>query len=60
MLHEDDARRGFFEKDEFESVAAALPIALAEVARFPYLSEAGGKARSFRWNGRTWTALRER
>jgi len=38
MLHEDNARQGFFEKDEFESVVAALPMALAEVARFAYLS----------------------
>jgi integrase len=38
MLREDNARQGFFEKDEFESVVAALPVALAEVARFAYLS----------------------
>jgi integrase len=38
MLHEDNARQGFFEKDEFETVEAALPAALADVARFAYLS----------------------
>ncbi len=38
MLREDNVRQGFFEKDEFEKVAAALPVAVAEVARFAYLS----------------------
>ena len=38
MLREDNARQGFFEKDEFEKVAAALPVAVADVARFAYLS----------------------
>jgi integrase len=38
MLREDDARQGFFEKEEFEKVAEALPLAVAEVARFAYLS----------------------
>lgn len=38
MLREDNARQGFFEKNEFEAVAAALPSAVADVARFAYLS----------------------
>ena len=38
MLREDNARQGFFEKDEFEAVAAALPRALADVSWFAYLS----------------------
>ena len=38
MLREDNARQGFFEKDEFETVEAALPRVLADVARFAYLS----------------------
>lgn len=38
MLRENNARQGFFEKDEFESVSGALPKVLADVARFAYLS----------------------
>ncbi|HEY3351177.1 MAG TPA: site-specific integrase [Thermoanaerobaculia bacterium] len=38
MLREDNARQGFFEKEEFEKVAGALPAAVADVARFAYLS----------------------
>ena len=38
MLRENNARQGFFEKDEFEAVEAALPRVLADVARFAYLS----------------------
>jgi hypothetical protein len=34
MLREDNARQGFFVKDEFEAVAAALSETLADVARF--------------------------
>ncbi len=38
MLREDNARQGFFEKLDFESVAARLPEPVADVARFAYLS----------------------
>lgn len=38
MLTEDNARQGFFECDEFERVASALPAHVADVARFAYLS----------------------
>ncbi len=38
MLREDNARQGFFEKEEFEKVAAALPVAVADVASFAYFS----------------------
>jgi integrase len=38
MLKEDNARQGFFERAEFEAVAAGLPEVIADVARFAYLS----------------------
>jgi integrase len=37
-LKEDNARQGFFEKDEFEAVAAHLPPPINDVARFAFLS----------------------
>jgi integrase len=37
-LREDNARQGFFEKGEFEALAAHLPDPVADVARFAYLS----------------------
>jgi integrase len=38
MLKEDNARQGFFEKGEFEAMAANLSGVVADVARFAYLS----------------------
>jgi len=38
MLKEENARQGFFEKAESETVAANLPELVADAARFPYLS----------------------
>ncbi len=38
MLREDNARQGFFEREEFESVERALPDPIADVARFGWLS----------------------
>lgn len=35
-LKEDNARKGFFEKDEFEAVVAKVPDYLVNVARFGY------------------------
>jgi integrase len=37
-LPENNARTGFFEKAEFEAVAAGLPEPLGDLARFAYLS----------------------
>jgi len=38
MMREDNARQGFFEHSEFESVVAKLPEPINEIARFGYLS----------------------
>lgn len=38
MLREDNARQGFFERAEFEALASKLPVPLADVARFAYLT----------------------
>lgn len=38
QLKEDNAREGFFERDEFEAVAANLAAHVADIARFAYLS----------------------
>jgi integrase len=38
MLREDNVRRGFFEREEFVRVAAALPDPVCDVARFAYLT----------------------
>ncbi len=38
MLKEDNARQGFFEREDFEAVAGNLPPAVADIARFAYLS----------------------
>ncbi len=37
-LKEDNARQGFFERDEFEAVCQHLPPHLAEIARFAYMT----------------------
>ncbi len=38
MLREDNVRTGFFERDEFEAVTAALPEPLRGVVTFAYLT----------------------
>lgn len=38
MLHEDNVRTGFFERDQFAAVREALPPALRGVATFAYLT----------------------
>jgi integrase len=38
MLREDNVRRGFFERDEFDRVAGALSDPVCDVARFAYLT----------------------
>jgi integrase len=38
MLHEDNVRQGFFEREEFEDVRAQLPEALRGVVTFAYLT----------------------
>lgn len=38
LLKEDNARQGFFEKEEFETVVAGLPDLMADIAWFAYLS----------------------
>jgi integrase len=38
MLPEDNVRRGFFEREQFEKVEAALPDPVNDVARFGYLT----------------------
>ena len=38
MLHEDNARQGFFEKADFEAVVAKLSPVLGDVTRFAHLS----------------------
>jgi integrase len=38
MLHEDNARRGFFERAQFESVRAHLPAHIRPVVTFAYLT----------------------
>lgn len=38
LLTEDNARQGFFEHKDFQSVAALLPDPVADIARFAYLS----------------------
>lgn len=38
MLKEDNARQGFFEREDFEAVVASLAPAIADIARFAYLS----------------------
>jgi integrase len=38
MLKEDNARQGFFEREDFEAVVENLPAAIADIARFAYLS----------------------
>lgn len=38
MLQEHNVRTGFFERDEFEAVRAALPTSLQPVAAFAYLT----------------------
>lgn len=38
MLKEDNARQGFFEREDFEAAAALLSPTIADIARFAYLS----------------------
>ncbi len=38
MLREDNARQGFFERADFEAVAAKLKDPITDIARFAYLS----------------------
>ena len=44
MLQEDNVRRGFFEREQFDSVRRHLPEALSSVATFAYLT--GWRTRS--------------
>ncbi len=49
-LHEDNVREGFFERGEFEAVAAHLPDYLQDFARFAYLTGLRrGRLASMRW-----------
>ena len=50
MLREDNVRRGFFEREQFEAVRRHLPEALRPVASSP-TSRAGGSARSWGCSG---------
>jgi hypothetical protein len=54
MLKENNVRRGFFERDQFERVRAALPEHLRPVVSFGYLQVGGYRARFFACNGRRW------
>ena len=38
MLREDNTRKGFFDRPQFESVRSHLPIALQGIATFAYLT----------------------
>lgn len=38
MLQEDNTRKGFFERDQFDSLVKHLPAPLQSIARFAYLS----------------------
>ena len=44
LLHEDNVRKGFFEHDQFEAVAARLPNELVLMLRFAYIT--GWRVRS--------------
>lgn len=44
LLHEDNVRKGFFEHDQFEAVAAHLPNELVLMLRFAYIT--GWRVRS--------------
>jgi integrase len=51
MLREDNARQGFFEHADFESVVAKLPAPINDIARFAYLSGwRRGEIVSLRWD----------
>jgi integrase len=51
MMKEENARQGFFEKAEFETVAAGLPEPVADAARFAYLSGwRRGEVLPLRWD----------
>jgi integrase len=57
MLKEDNARQGFFERNDFEAVAANLPPAIADIARFAYLSGwRKGEILPLRWDAVDRTA----
>ena len=38
MLHEDNIRKGFFERHEFEAVCTFLPESYADIANFAYIT----------------------
>ncbi len=38
MLHEDNIRKGFFERHEFEAVCTFLPEPYADIANFAYIT----------------------
>jgi integrase len=51
LLREDNARRGFFERDQFESVVANLPDPIADIALFAYFSGwRKGEVFGLRWS----------
>lgn len=51
MLHEDNARQGFFEHADFEKVVAKLPEPVNDIARFGYLSGwRRGEIVALRWD----------
>lgn len=51
MLKEDNARQGFFEREEFEAVCAHLAPHVADIARFAYLSGwRKGEIMPMRWD----------
>ena len=57
MLQEDNVRRGFFEREQFEAVRSHLPAALRPVVTFAYLT--GWRLRSeilpLEWRQVDWT-----
>ncbi len=57
MLQENNTRRGFFEREQFEAVRARLPEAVRPVVTFAYLT--GWRLRSeilpFEWRQVDWT-----
>ncbi len=56
-MKEDNARQGFFERADFEAVAANLPDPLNDIARFSYLSGwRKGEILPFRWDAVDRTA----
>jgi len=55
MLREDNARQGFFERAEFESMASHLPDPVNDIARFAYLSGwRKGEILPLRWDAVEW------